>query len=191
MFGVDVSQKEASVCVVNEAGQIAFEGKAKSDPNALTELLRKRAPYAEPIRFETGAMLSWLWHELRRVDLPVVCIDARHAHAALSVRMNKSDQNDARGLAELVRIGWYREVQSQERGEPESPRPSRCSISPRQHSQGHREPGPQHDQGMRIAVSESHRAPVQKENYRAAGRRASAQCRRRTTILPSPAMPWT
>jgi transposase len=41
-------------------------------------------------------MASWLWHELRRVDLPVVCIDARHAHAALSVRMNKSDQNDAR-----------------------------------------------------------------------------------------------
>jgi hypothetical protein len=53
---------------------------------------------------------SWLWHELRRVDLPVVCIDARHAHAALSLRMNKSDQNDARGLAELVRVGWYREV---------------------------------------------------------------------------------
>jgi transposase len=44
------------------------------------------------------------------VELPVVCIDARHAHAALSVRMNKSDQNDARGLAELVRVGWYREV---------------------------------------------------------------------------------
>jgi len=55
-------------------------------------------------------MASWLWHEFRRVDLPAVCIDARHAHAALSVRMNKSDQNDARGLAELVRVGWYREV---------------------------------------------------------------------------------
>ena len=55
-------------------------------------------------------MASWLWHELRRVDLPVVCIDARHAHAALSVRINKSDQNDAKGLAELVRVGWYREV---------------------------------------------------------------------------------
>jgi transposase len=108
--GLDVSQKETSVCVVNEAGQVVFEGKAKSDPNALTELLRKRAPYAERVGFETGAMSSWLWHELRRVDLPVVCIDARHAHAVLSVRMNKSDQNDARGLAELVRIGWYREV---------------------------------------------------------------------------------
>jgi transposase len=62
------------------------------------------------IGFETGAMASWLWHELKRIDLPVVCIDARHAHAALSVRINKSDPNDARGLAELMRMGWYREV---------------------------------------------------------------------------------
>src|SRR3954454_13870948 len=108
--GLDVSQKETSVCVVNEVGQVLFEGKAKSDPGALAALLRKRAPRADRIGFETGAMASWLWHELRRIDLPVVCIDARHAHAALSVRMNKSDPNDARGLAELVRVGWYREV---------------------------------------------------------------------------------
>ena len=108
--GLDVSQKETSVCVVDESGRVVFEGKAKSDPGALACLLRKHAPGAERIGFETGAMASWLWHELRRVHLPVVCIDARHAHAALSVRMNKSDQNDARGLAELVRIGWYREV---------------------------------------------------------------------------------
>jgi transposase len=108
--GLDVSQRETSVCVVSEAGRVVFEGKARSDPGALAKLIRKHAPHAERIGFETGAMASWLWHELRRVDLPVVCIDARHAHAALSVRMNKSDQNDARGLAELVRIGWYREV---------------------------------------------------------------------------------
>jgi transposase len=55
-------------------------------------------------------MASWLWHELKRIDLRVVCIDVRHAHAALSVRINKSDPNDARGLAELMRMGWYREV---------------------------------------------------------------------------------
>jgi transposase len=55
-------------------------------------------------------MASWLWHELKRVGLPVVCVDARHAHAALSVRMNKSDPNDARGPAELIRVGWFREV---------------------------------------------------------------------------------
>ncbi|MET4236446.1 transposase, partial [Bradyrhizobium sp. LA6.10] len=76
----------------------------------MTDLLSKHAPHAERIGFETGAMASWLWHELRRIQLPAVCIDARHAHPALSVRMNKSDQNDARGLAELVRVGWYREV---------------------------------------------------------------------------------
>ena len=109
--GLDVSQKETAVCVVDEDGKVLFEGKAPSDPGALARVIRKRAPAAERIGFETGAMSSWLWHELKRIDLPVVCIDARHAHAVLSVRMNKSDPNDARGLAELIRVGWYREVQ--------------------------------------------------------------------------------
>ena len=52
-----------------------FEAKAKSTPGALTDLIHRRAPQAERIGFETGAMASWLWHELRRVGLPVVCID--------------------------------------------------------------------------------------------------------------------
>jgi transposase len=73
-------------------------------------VIRKRAPHAARIDFETGSMASWLWHELKRINLPVVCIDARHAHAALSVRIKKSDPNDERGLAELMRMGWYREV---------------------------------------------------------------------------------
>ena len=108
--GLDVSQKETAVCVVDENGKVVFEGKAASDPGALARVISKRAPAAERIGFETGAMASWLWHELKRVGLPVVCVDARHAHAALSVRMNKSDPNDACGLAELIRVGWYREV---------------------------------------------------------------------------------
>ncbi len=108
--GLDVAQKETSICVIDEQGRLVFEGKAKSTLGALTELIRRQAPSAERIGFETGAMASWPWHELRRVGLPVVCIDARHAHAALSVRINKSDKNDARGLAELIRIGWRREV---------------------------------------------------------------------------------
>jgi transposase len=108
--GLDVSQKETAMCVIDDAGRIVFEGKARSEPGALARLIAKRAPHAVRIGFETGAMASWLWHELKRIDLPVVCIDARHAHAALSVRINKSDPNDARGLAELMRMGWYREV---------------------------------------------------------------------------------
>ena len=105
-----MAQKETAVCVVDDAGKVVFQGRAKSDPGALAALLAKKAPQAERIGFESGAMSSWLWHELRRIGLPVVCIDARHAHAALSARMNKSDENDARGLADLVRIGWYRKV---------------------------------------------------------------------------------
>lgn len=108
--GLDVSQKETALCVVGQDGKVLFEGKSPSDPGALAQIIRKRAPGAVRVGFETGAMANWLWHELKRVGLPVVCVDARHAHAALSVRMNKSDPNDARGLAELIRVGWYREV---------------------------------------------------------------------------------
>ncbi|WFU13062.1 transposase (plasmid) [Rhizobium sp. CB3090] len=104
--GLDVSQRETAVCVVDDTGRRVFEGRAKSNPRALAELIPRKAPFAERIGFETGAMSSWLWHELKRIDLPVVGIDVRHAKAALSVRMNKSDENNARGLAELVRIGW-------------------------------------------------------------------------------------
>ena len=109
-IGLDVSQKETAVCVIDDGGRIVFEGKARSEPGVLAKVIAKRAPNAVRIGFETGAMSSWLWHELKRIDLPVVCIDARHAHAALSVRINKSDPNDARGIAELMRMGWYREV---------------------------------------------------------------------------------
>ena len=63
--GLDVSQKETSVCVVDEQGRLMFEGKVKSTPGALTDLIHRRAPQAERIGFETGAMASWLWHELR------------------------------------------------------------------------------------------------------------------------------
>ena len=73
--GLDVSQKETSVCVLDEKGRTVFEGKAPSDPGALAKVLAKRAPAAERIGFETGAMASWLWHELKRIGLPVVCID--------------------------------------------------------------------------------------------------------------------
>ncbi|MHA6766985.1 IS110 family RNA-guided transposase [Sphingobium ummariense] len=103
-------KRKTSICIVDEAGRPSHQGRIESDPGVLAAIIAKKAPHAERVGLETGAMSSWLWHELKRTGLPVVCIDARHAHAALSVRMNKSDENDARGLAELVRVGWYREV---------------------------------------------------------------------------------
>src|SRR3546814_6402275 len=96
--------------MVEEAGKILFECRSASDPGALAKVIAKHAPQAERIGFESGMMSSWLWHELHRVGLPVVCVEARHAHAVLSTRINKSDANDARGLAELIRVGWYKKV---------------------------------------------------------------------------------
>jgi transposase len=109
-IGLDVSQKETAVCIIDESGAVLFEGRSNSEPGALAKIIGKHAPEAARVGFESGMMSGWLWHELRRLGLPVVCVDARHAHAALSTRMNKSEENDARGLAELIRVGWYREV---------------------------------------------------------------------------------
>lgn len=78
--GLDVSQKETSICIVDEAGRPLYQGRVKSDPGVLAAVVAKKAPNAERVGLETGAMSSWLWHELKRTGLPVVCIDARHAH---------------------------------------------------------------------------------------------------------------
>jgi transposase len=108
--GLDVSMEETSVCILDGAGNIVFEGKTASQPDALATLLRSKARDAARIVFETGALASWLWHELKARNFPVICLDARHARAALSMRVNKTDRNDACGLAELARMGWYREA---------------------------------------------------------------------------------
>jgi transposase len=108
--GLDVSMEESSLCVLDEMGKITFEGNVPSRPEAIAKVLQRRAPNANRIVFETGSLSNWLWHELKALGLPVLCLDARHTKAALSMRMNKSDRNDARGLAEMARMGWYREV---------------------------------------------------------------------------------
>lgn len=59
---------------------------------------------------ESGSTSAWLWREFRKLSLPVICLDSRHAHRVLSMKRNKNDRNDARGLADLVRMGWYREA---------------------------------------------------------------------------------
>jgi transposase len=109
--GLDVSLEETSICVVDDSGKIVSEGTVHSEPLALAEFVRAKAGSAKRIGLETGPTATWLWHELRALGLPVICIDARHAKAALSLQINKSDRNDAAGLARIMQCGWYKEVQ--------------------------------------------------------------------------------
>jgi transposase len=108
--GLDVSLEQTSICVVDGSGKTLWQGKCASTPEALAATVRTRAPNVVRIGLESGPLSNWHWHELRKLCLPVVCLDARHAKAALSLQLNKTDQNDARGLAQIVRTGWYREV---------------------------------------------------------------------------------
>jgi transposase len=113
--GLDVSMEETKIHVLNEEGRRVWRGKCHSDPDAIEAALRKHAPHAVKIGIETGPLTTWLWTELTERGFPMVCLDARHAKRMLDMNMNKTDDNDAEGLAHIVRSGWYREVRVKSR----------------------------------------------------------------------------
>lgn len=106
----DVSLRSTSVQIVDEAGKCLWRGKCATEPDVFAAVVRKRAPSAIRVGLETGFLSTWLCHTLAEAGLPAVCMDARQAKAVLSVRPNKTDANDAEGLAQLLRTGFYREV---------------------------------------------------------------------------------
>jgi transposase len=108
--GLDVSLETTAVCVIDDHGAVVCRGKCASTPDSITSAVQAYAPAAVRVGLETGQLSNWLTLNLRRRNLPVVCLDARHAKAALSLQINKTDANDAFGLAQVVRTGWYREV---------------------------------------------------------------------------------
>ncbi|TIL64223.1 IS110 family transposase [Mesorhizobium sp.] len=108
-IGLDVSMKETAVSIRRE-GKRVWRGRCASDPKVVAELVRKRAPAAKRVVFETGPLSVWFYHALRAEGLPAICIDARHANAALDMAANKTDANDADGLAHLGEVGFFREV---------------------------------------------------------------------------------
>lgn len=108
--GLDVSQKTTAICVVDGTGRVIWRGMCSTKPEAIDRTVRRRAGSDAKIGIETGAMTPWLVHELRGRELDVVCLDARHARAVLKMQINKTDQNDAEGLAQIMRTGWYRAV---------------------------------------------------------------------------------
>jgi transposase len=108
--GLDVSLKQTSICIVDQAGLVVREGVVDSDPEAISVYVKSKAPDAVRIGLETGPTSTWLWTELKRLGLPVICIDARHAKAVLKMQINKSDRNDAIGIARIMQTGWFKGV---------------------------------------------------------------------------------
>ena len=108
-IGLDVSLKETAISVRRDGKRI-WRGKCPSDPSLIAEVVRKRAPEPQRVVFETGPLSVWFYHALQAEGLPAICIDARHAKAALDMAPNKTDANDADGLAHLAEVGFYRAV---------------------------------------------------------------------------------
>lgn len=97
--GLDVSLETTAVCVIDGQGAMVWRGKCASTLESITAAVQTYAPAAVRVGLETGQLSNWLTLNLRRRGLPIVCLDARHAKAALSLQINKTDANDAFGLA--------------------------------------------------------------------------------------------
>jgi transposase len=108
--GLGISQSMTHLCEVDSKGKRIWEGKCPTTPEAIAATIRIHAPDAERIGMESGALSPYLWHQLTAAGLPVVCIEARHAHKTLSEQLNKTDRHDARGIAQLVLTSFYKEV---------------------------------------------------------------------------------
>ena len=108
--GLDVSLEETAICVVDGTGRIVKEARAPSEPQALITALRQIELPLERIGLEACSLTAWLHDELRSAGLPAICIETRQANATMKTMPNKTDRNDARALAQIMRTGWYRQV---------------------------------------------------------------------------------
>jgi transposase len=107
---LDWTVKETSVCIVDDTGKIVREVKVASEPEALLAVLKNPSYHFKRIGLEAGALSQWLFSGLAEAELPVVCVETRHMQAVLKAQINKTDRNDARGIAQMMRVGLYSPV---------------------------------------------------------------------------------
>jgi transposase len=128
--GLDVSVKETSICIVDDAGKIVREVKVASEPEALLQVLTNTIYRFKRVGLEAGPLSQWLYSVLAEAGLPVICVETRHMRAVLKAQINKTDRNDARGI---VRVGLYRPVhvktlRSRSLDDADAPGPSVVSV---------------------------------------------------------------
>jgi transposase len=106
--GLDVAMEETAICVIDREGKVVL--KVTTDPDAIFKVLKPYAAKLRRVGHEAGSLSPWLQVELKQRGLPAICVEAWHARAALSAMRNKTDKADARGIAHIMRTGWFREV---------------------------------------------------------------------------------
>jgi len=111
--GLDVSVRETSVCVVDDAGKVILEQKVPTEPADIITLLSSLGVSYGRIGIEAGPLSQWLVNALTAAELPVICVETRHMKALLTAQqINKTDRNDARGIAQMMRVGLFTSVGS-------------------------------------------------------------------------------
>src|SRR5262245_37546850 len=108
--GIDVSLEDSCICVIDANGKIVREGKVSSEPTALIAWLSEVGVTLTRIGLEAGPLSQWLYAEMRQAELVVELLETRHVRNAFKIMPVKTDRKDARGIAELMRLGWFRPV---------------------------------------------------------------------------------
>lgn len=108
--GLDVSLNDTSVCVVDGEGHVVLECKTASEPSGIDQALRPHWDALKKVGIEASSLGGWLQLELVKRGYEAVVIESRHTHVSLSTLRNKTDRNDARGIAQLMRLGWFKPV---------------------------------------------------------------------------------
>ena len=110
VVGLDISLQKTAVCVLDRDGQLVWQGKIDSEPGPLIEKLRTWQDEIDLVGLEACPLSEWLHANLVEAGFKAVCVEVRHAQRFLSTRPVKTDRNDARGIAEMMRVGHYRAV---------------------------------------------------------------------------------
>lgn len=107
---LDVSLRSVSICIIDEDGNICFEDKVVSEVDEIVAALKRFSSEIRSVGFEAGTLTQYLSYGLQAAGYEVICLEARQVSAALSAMRNKTDRNDARGIAQILRSGWYSRV---------------------------------------------------------------------------------
>lgn len=108
--GIDVSLEASCVCVIDASGKVVREGKVASEPEALIAWFRELGVSLTRIGLEAGPLSQWLYAAMQQTGLAVELLETRHVRNAFKIMPVKTDRKDARGIAELMRLGWFRPV---------------------------------------------------------------------------------